>query len=53
MNAPNTDTSKPGPDFTPSQLVPNAFLRTKDVCAVAGMSRPKLYEASFARMARP
>jgi len=31
--------------FTPAQLVPNALLRTPDVCAVTGMARPTLYEA--------
>jgi len=48
MNAPNAQTGKPGLDFTPSQLVPNALLRTKDVCTVAGKSRPSLYEAMAA-----
>jgi prophage regulatory protein len=48
MNAPTTDTDKPGTDFAPAQLVPNALLRTKDVCTVAGMSRPTLYEAMAA-----
>lgn len=48
MNAPNAQTGKPGFDFTPSQLVPNALLRTKDVCTVAGISRPTLYEAMAA-----
>jgi prophage regulatory protein len=45
MNAPTTDTGKPGTAFTPAQLVPNALLRTKDVCAVTGMARPTLYQA--------
>lgn len=43
MTAPTTDTA-----FTPAQLVPNAVLRVKDVCTVAGMSRPSLYEAMAA-----
>ncbi|GAB1379755.1 helix-turn-helix transcriptional regulator [Pararhodobacter aggregans] len=38
---PNT----PDRAFTPAQLVPNALLRTPDVCAVTGMARPTLYEA--------
>lgn len=33
------------PKFTPAALVPNALLRTPDVCAVTGMARPTLYEA--------
>jgi len=45
MNAPTTDTGKPGTAFTPAQLVPNALLRTKDVCTVTGMARPTLYQA--------
>ena len=45
MNDPNIDTGKRGTAFTPAQLVPNALLRTKDVCAVTGMARPTLYEA--------
>jgi len=45
MTATTTDTGKPGTAFTPAQLVPNALLRTKDVCAVTGMARPTLYEA--------
>lgn len=36
-----TDTHK----FSPAALVPNALLRTPDVCAVTGMARPTLYEA--------
>lgn len=45
MTAPNTDTGKLGTAYTPAALVPNALLRTKDVCAVTGMARPTLYEA--------
>lgn len=45
MTALTTDTGKPGTAFTPAQLVPNALLRTKDVCAVTGMARPTLYQA--------
>lgn len=48
MNAPVTpfaDQGQPAPRFTPAALVPNALLRTPDVCAVTGMARPTLYEA--------
>ncbi len=31
--------------FAPAQLVPNALLRTPEVCAVTGYARPTLYEA--------
>lgn len=44
MTIQTTDTGKPGTAFTPAQLVPNALLRMKDVCTVAGVSRPTLYE---------
>ncbi|GAA0298204.1 helix-turn-helix transcriptional regulator [Rhodovulum strictum] len=48
MNAPLppfTDQGQTPPRFTPAALVPNALLRTPDVCAVTGMARPTLYEA--------
>lgn len=48
MNAPVTpyaDQGHTAPRFTPAALVPNALLRTPDVCAVTGMARPTLYEA--------
>ncbi|MBN9889683.1 helix-turn-helix transcriptional regulator [Salipiger abyssi] len=45
MSTPTTDASKPGPTFTPAQLVPNALLRTPAVCTVTGMARPTLYQA--------
>jgi len=48
MNAPvtpYTDQGQTAPRFTPAALVPNALLRTPDVCAVTGMARPTLYEA--------
>ena len=48
MNTPaNPNASYGSPDraFTPAALVPNALLRTPDVCAVTGMARPTLYEA--------
>ena len=48
MNAPVTpyaDQGQTAPRFTPAALVPNALLRTPDVCAVTGMARPTLYEA--------
>ncbi|WP_128514175.1 helix-turn-helix transcriptional regulator [Tabrizicola thermarum] len=48
MNAlTNTPTDPGTPDraLTAAQLVPNALLRTPDVCAVTGMARPTLYEA--------
>lgn len=48
MNNPSTASEAYGsPDraFTPAALVPNALLRTPDVCAVTGMARPTLYEA--------
>ena len=48
MNAPVTpyaDHGQTAPRFTPAALVPNALLRTPDVCAVTGMARPTLYEA--------
>lgn len=47
MNSPaNPNASYGSPDraFTPAALVPNALLRTPDVCAVTGMARPTLYE---------
>ncbi len=50
MTAPNTDTGQRGNAFSPTQLVPNALLRTKDVCAVTGMARPTLYEAMAAQL---
>jgi prophage regulatory protein len=40
-----TDTGSPDRALTAAQLVPNALLRTPDVCAVTGMARPTLYEA--------
>ena len=48
MNAPATpaaDYGSPDRAVTPAQLVPNALMRTPDVCAVTGMARPTLYEA--------
>ena len=48
MNAPvppYADQGQTAPRFTPAALVPNALLRTPDVCAVTGMARPTLYEA--------
>lgn len=48
MNNPSTASEAYGsPDraYTPAALVPNALLRTPDVCAVTGMARPTLYEA--------
>lgn len=44
MTAFKTDTGATGTAFAPAQLVPNALLRMKDTCAVAGVSRPTLYE---------
>ncbi|WP_138923770.1 helix-turn-helix transcriptional regulator [Sulfitobacter sp. BSw21498] len=47
MNALTNSTAIPAelPKFSPAALVPNALLRTPDVCAVTGMARPTLYEA--------
>jgi len=48
MNAPATpaaDYGSPDRAVSPAQLVPNALMRTPDVCAVTGMARPTLYEA--------
>lgn len=42
---PNASCGSPDRAFTPAALVPNALLRTPDVCAVTGMARPTLYEA--------
>jgi prophage regulatory protein len=48
MNAPaspSADYGSPAHAIGPASLVPNALLRTPDVCAVTGMARPTLYEA--------
>ena len=40
----NASYGSPDRAFTPAALVPNALLRTPDVCAVTGMARPTLYQ---------
>ncbi|WP_395542200.1 helix-turn-helix transcriptional regulator [Neotabrizicola sp. sgz301269] len=42
---PVADYGSPDRAFSPAALVPNALMRTPDVCAVTGMARPTLYEA--------
>ncbi|MEX1233434.1 MAG: AlpA family transcriptional regulator [Roseovarius sp.] len=42
---PAADYGSPDRAYSPAALVPNALLRTPDVCAVTGMARPTLYEA--------
>ena len=42
---PAADYGNPDRAFSPAALVPNALMRTPDVCAVTGMARPTLYEA--------